>query len=125
MRKLCKNCNSYTKNAEGKCQCAYLGIEVNETSTPPPIGYCWRKRAKLSPEELSRVRAEAGRKGGSRSGHGTGGTPTQQMCIRKMDHEVLRGYVKLKKISMAESVHRICKSLLAKYPNLKTELWRD
>jgi len=67
----------------------------------------------------------AGRKGGRKSGYGNGGTPTQQTCIRKMDHDVLMGYAKAKNISMAETVHKLCKSLVAKYPSLKSALWRD
>ena len=124
MQKRCKNCNSF-KRTETGCKCKYLGKPLSEDATPPPDMECWSKRQKLTPEELSHVRSMAGRKGGKRSGYGNGGTPVQQTCIRKMDHDVLAGYAKLKKISIAESVHRICKSLVAKYPELKTELWRD
>lgn len=42
-----------------------------------------------------------------------------------MDHDVLQKYAAMKKVSLAESVHRICKSLVAKYPELKTDLWQD
>ena len=125
MQRLCKNCNSFPRFATGVCKCAFLGIDVDPTSAPPPDKNCWSKRRKLTPEELSRVRSAAGRKGGSRSGYGQGRMPTQQTSLRKMDHDVLANYAQTKNISMAEAVHRICKTLVAKYPNLKTEYWRD
>lgn len=125
MKKLCKNCESFAVEEDGKKKCSFLGVDRDDFSIPPPESSCWKKRKKLSGDELSLVRSKAGKKGGSKSGYGNGGTPTQQTCIRKMDHDVLKGYAAMKKISIAETVHRVCKSLTVQYPNLKTDLWRD
>lgn len=124
MKKLCKNCESFAVDEDGKKKCNFLGVDRDDFSNPPPESSCWKKR-KLTPEQLSFVRSQAGRKGGTKSGYGNGGTPTQQTCIRKMDHDVLKGYSALKNISIAETVHRLCRSLLSQYPDLKTDLWRD
>lgn len=127
MKRLCKNCESFAVDpANGVMRCERRNIELNEKSNPPiDSDDCWTRRPKLSGEELSRIRSLAGTKGGSKSGYGGGGTPTQQTCIRKMDHDILKGYAAIKGISLAETVHRLCHSLLSQYPDLKTDLWRD
>lgn len=127
MQRLCKNCNSFRRsNDDTSFKCAFLKTELpGLDARPAENANCWSKRAPLTPEELSRVRSAAGRKGGRKSGYGKGRTPVSQTCLRKMDHDVLQKYAAMKKVSLAESVHRICKSLVAKYPELKTDLWQD
>lgn len=125
MKRLCRNCASCSIDNNDTLYCVYLNTPLAQDANPPPNSVCWERKPKLSGEALSLIRSRAGMKGGSRSGYGNGGTPTQQTCIRKMDHDVLKGYAALKNISLAETVHRLCLSLTKQYPDLKTELWRD
>ena len=124
MRKLCRNCESFVV-ADGKTVCKCLDIERTDTDNPPPESMCWKKRPKLSGDALSLLRSQSGRKGGRPAGYGKGRSPTKQASLRAMDHAVLSAYARLKGTSMADSVHRLCGSILIKYPQLKPENWVD
>ena len=78
------------------------------------------EKKKLTPEELSRIRSEAGRKGGRAAGYGKGRAPTKTMTVREPDYHIIVNYADAKQISIAEALHRICEGLKAKYPELLT-----
>lgn len=125
MNKKCKNCGNFRRADDGTCKCYSTGVMLASEANEPTEAHCWTRKPPITSAELSRIRSLAGAKGGASRGYGTGGTPMQQTCLRKMDHDVLKGYAEMKEISLAETVHRLCKSLIAKYPQLQTNLWRD
>ena len=125
MKKLCKNCESFAVDEDGKKKCRFLDVERDDFSTPPPESACWKKRPKLSGSELSKVRSEAGKKGGRPKGYGKGRSPTRQASLRLMDHQVLSAYSEKKQIPLAQTVHLLCRSLIKQYPDLNPEGWVD
>ena len=126
MKKLCKNCESFAVDEDGKKKCRFLDVERDDFSTPPPESACWTKRPKLSGSDLSKVRSEAGRKGGGRpKGSGNGRTPTKQASLHLTDYQVLMGYSEIKKIPLVKTIHLLCRSLIKQYPEIKPEGWVD
>lgn len=77
-------------------------------------------KKKITPEELSRIRSEAGRKGGRAAGYGNGRAPTKTITVREPDYHILVNYADAQQISIAETIHRICEGLKAKSPELST-----
>jgi hypothetical protein len=82
-----------------------------------------RQKKKLTPQELSLVRSNAGRKGGRVSGYGKGRAPTKTMTIRRLDYEVITAYAKKLNYSIAETIHKISKSITIKHPDTKPKGW--
>lgn len=95
------------------------------------------RKPKLTPEELSAVRAAAGKKGAAsriaqghsrggrkpgfvspRKGTGKGRAPMRSLSARKPDYDVLVAYADMAGIAIAEALHRICLGLVQKYPQL-------
>ena len=99
------------------------------------------KKPKRTKEELSRIRAEAARKGiaarkaagyknvGRKKGWTKDPTlkaiPPRSLTVREPDYQVFRKYAFQKEIAIAEAMHRLATSLLKNHPDLKPEGWVD
>lgn len=125
MRRLCKNCESFAVKEDGVKVCTYLNVARDETSNPPPESSCWKRKARLSGIELSAKRSECGRKGGRPKGTGKGRAPTKQASLRLLDHTVLMAYAQMKNLPLVDAIHRLCKSLIKQYPQLKPDGWAE
>ena len=122
MRKLCRNCESFVVS-DGKATCKYLNIDRTDADNPPPESVCWKKRPKLSGAELSLVRARCGRMGVRPAGYGKGRAPCKAVTIHLADYSALSAYARMKGRTLVDTVHALCKSLIAKYPQLQPEGW--
>jgi len=124
MNRLCKTCTFFA-NENGKTLCKKNNVERDITDEAPPEFACWVRKPKPSPTELSHIRSLNGRKGGRPKGTGKGKEPTKQIQVKEIDHSVLSSYAQKKKTSISDTVHRVCKSLVCKYPDIKPENWKD
>lgn len=100
-----------------------------------------KPKQKLTREELSRVRAEAARKGvEARKAVGYKGVgrkkgwtkdpalkaiPPRSLTVREPDYQVFRKFAFKKEVPIVEGMHRIAASVLRNYPELKPESWVD
>ena len=124
----CKTCVSYTPQDDGTVECEYSGKVIDPESSPLfDGGSCYerREKKKLTPDELSLVRSEAGRKGGLKNGGGKGRTPTTTITVRLLDYRVFLSYAKSLKVSITESFHKTARAIVAKHPELKPPDWID
>ena len=122
----CKTCVSYQPQADGLFVCDHSGATIEKNGQPLyENGACYerKQKKKLTPQELSLVRSNAGRKGGRVSGYGGGRAPTKTMTIRQLDYEVITAYAKKLNYSIAEAIHKISKSITIKYPDTKPKGW--
>ena len=99
------------------------------------------KKPKLTREELSRVRAEAARKGiAARKAVGYKGVgrkkgwtkdptlkaiPPRSLTVREPDYQVFRKFAFKKEVPIVEGMHKIAASILRNHPDLKPESWVD
>lgn len=132
MKKLCRNCTHCTQTAEGVLHCDLSDTDLSFDASPFDLpdceaGSCWvkRKRARLSHEEISRIRSESGRKGGLAKGYGHGSIPVRQMSVRHFDHAVFANFAHKKSISIAEAMHKLAATLIRNQPDLKPKSWMD
>ena len=122
----CKTCVSYQPQADGSFVCNLKRVTIEKSarsSIENDTCYERRQKKKLTPQELSLVRSNAGRKGGRVSGYGGGRAPTKTMTIRQLDYEVITAYAKKLNYSIAETIHKISKSITIKYPDTKPKGW--
>ena len=100
-----------------------------------------QKKPKLTREELSRVRAEAARKGAAARravgykgvGRKKGWTkdpalkaiPPRSLTVRDPDYQVFRKFAFKKEVPIVEGMHKIAASLLRNHPDIKPENWVD
>lgn len=122
MRRLCRNCaNCQIVNDETISPVPVHICQVNDKiieadANPPTDGTpCeWRKRPKLSPEELLARRSEVAR----RLKRPGGRVLKMQMQINKSDHEILFAYAAKKGMSLVELVHFLCGRIVEQNPGL-------
>lgn len=100
-----------------------------------------KPKQKLTREELSRVRAEAARKGiEARRAVGYKGVgrkkgwtkdpslkaiPPRSLTVRDHDYQVFRKFAFKKEVPIVEGMHKIAASLLRNHPDIKPENWID
>lgn len=96
---------------------------------------------KLTREELSKIRAEAARKGiEARKAKGYKGVgrkkgwtkdpalkaiPARTLTVREPDYQVIRRFAFTKEVPIVEAMHKLATSILKNYPDLKPEGWID
>ena len=114
-------------NADGTIVCECSGRTIDANSKPPfddPSCYERRPKKKVSPTELSKIRSEAGKKGGLKK---RGRTPKSQIQINKIDFLVFSEYARrVEKDTIVQTFHnRITKKILLTHPELKPPDWVD
>ena len=123
---LCKTCCDYRPQEDGTVICYYSGKAIAPDGSPMfDGGKCYERKGKpkRSPQEISAIRAAAGRKGGRKAGYGKGRAPTKTATIRQHDYLVFCKYAGNR--SLAETFHMIAKSIVAKHPEMKPHGWID
>lgn len=123
----CKTCVSYTPQDDGTVECEYSGRKIDPESSPLfEDGACYERapKKKLTPAELSKIRSAAGKKGGMKK---RGRTPKSQMQVNAMDFKVFSAYaLQIQGQTIVATFHnKIARQLVAKYPQLKPEGWKD
>lgn len=124
----CKTCVSYQPQKDGSIVCDFSGATIEKNSQPLyENGTCYerKQKKKLTPQELSLIRSNAGRKGGRTAGYGKGRAPTKTITVRQHDYEVFTAFAAMKKRSIAEQFHAIAKSMVDKTPQIKPKGWID
>ena len=85
-----------------------------------------KDKPKLSREELSRIRSEAGRAGGKkRHENAKGRFPTRTMTVREPDYNVISAVAEIRQCSLAEAVHRFCVGWLKNHPDKAPQGWDE
>ena len=123
---MCKTCCDYRPQQDGTVICNYSGKAIAPDGSPMfDGGKCYERktRQKKTAQEISAARSAAGRKGGRKAGYGKGRAPTNTVTMRRHDYLVFNAYAG--KRSLAETIHQIAKSILAKHPEMKPEGWID
>ena len=119
----CKTCANIVAGENGSHFCKERGEETTPDRSFPCESFSKAPKQKKTPEELSLIRSQAGRKGGKSLFRG-GRAPTKQMSVRFQDWEIFGRMAEKHGVSMSEAFHRICKNIVAKHPELtqKTNL---
>ena len=114
---MCKNCANIVAGENGSFFCKERGEETKPDRSFACESYVKTLKQKKTPEELSLIRSQAGRKGAiaKGSGYGTGGTPTCSMHVRKSDYETFASFATKRGVSITEAFHRVCANLAVKY----------
>ena len=124
----CKNCTSYVPQPDGSVICEYSGKVITaDSSALFDDGACYerKKKPKITPAELSKIRSAAGRKGGRAAGYGKGRAPTKQLSVRLHDYNAFSNYSQRNGFALAEQFHDIAKKIVIKHPELKPPDWID
>lgn len=114
---MCKNCANIVAGKNGSHFCTERGEETTPDRSFACESYAKAPKQKKTPEELSLIRSQAGRKGG-RSLFRGGRAPTKQMSVRLNDWEIFGRMAEKHGVSMSEAFHRICENIVKANPDL-------
>ena len=71
----------------------------------------------------SRKHNRGGRPAGSKTNPELKAVPTRSLTVREPDYQVFRKYAFVNNIQIAETMHRLARSLLKNHPELKPQDW--
>ena len=73
----------------------------------------------------SRKHNRGGRPAGSKTNPELKAVPTRSLTVRDPDYQVFRKYAFVNNIQIAETMHRLARSVLKNHPELKPQDWVD
>lgn len=120
MRK-CGNC------ANAECQDGEYFCEIDGNHVDPECcprlydGFCWSKREKQekTPEEISAMRSEFGRRGGLARAKNRKKIQRTQLRVHKIDRDVLFAYGQKNEMTIVGVIHHLCCTILQNHPDIK------
>ena len=93
---------------------------TSEVTKQEPTPAAPKKRQRIDPAELSRIRSEAGRKGGTAPRKRKRNKLKKvQMQVNMIDHDVISRYSRIRKKTMVGTIHFLARFILQQHPEIK------